>query len=98
MHELTTTYQSATHRYTRRYHTILSQRSILSLLFILVLVTDLLFGRNSEKLCRIVACAGMVLVITKDIAQLPLIGDQATVAIQQYVAANTYLFNFQADH
>lgn len=48
----------------------------LSLLFIVVLVTDLLFGRNSEKLCRIVACAGIVLVITKDIAQLPLIGDR----------------------
>ncbi|MBC7401186.1 MAG: NADH-quinone oxidoreductase subunit N [Mucilaginibacter sp.] len=48
----------------------------LSLLFIVVLVTDLLFGRNSEKLCRIVACAGILLVITKDIAQLPLIGDR----------------------
>lgn len=45
-------------------------------LFILVLITDLLFGRNSEKLCRIVACVGMVLIIGTDLQQLPLIGDQ----------------------
>ncbi|MES2379145.1 MAG: NADH-quinone oxidoreductase subunit N [Bacteroidota bacterium] len=48
----------------------------LSLLFIVVLVTDLIFGRNSEKLCRIVACAGILLVLTKDVEQLPLIGDR----------------------
>lgn len=47
----------------------------LSLLFIVVLVTDLLFGRNSERLCRIVACAGLVLVIFQDVAQLLLIKD-----------------------
>ncbi|MDB5031483.1 NADH-quinone oxidoreductase subunit N [Mucilaginibacter sp.] len=47
----------------------------LSLLFIVVLITDLLFGRNSEKLCRIVACGGVILVISKDILQLHLIGD-----------------------
>ncbi|BAU53146.1 hypothetical protein MgSA37_01313 [Mucilaginibacter gotjawali] len=41
----------------------------LALLFILVLVTDLMFGRNSEKLCRIIACAGILLVIHKDYQQ-----------------------------
>jgi NADH-quinone oxidoreductase subunit N len=48
----------------------------LAALFILVLVTDLLFGRNSEKLCRVVAGVGMVLIIGTDLQQLPLIGDQ----------------------
>ncbi|WP_295675417.1 NADH-quinone oxidoreductase subunit N [uncultured Mucilaginibacter sp.] len=41
----------------------------LALLFILVLVTDLLFGKNSDKLCRIIACAGILLVIHKDYQQ-----------------------------
>jgi len=45
----------------------------LGLLFILVLVTDLLFGRNSEKLCRIIACAGILLVIHKDYQQIELL-------------------------
>ncbi|MDB5122595.1 MAG: hypothetical protein JWP94_724 [Mucilaginibacter sp.] len=45
----------------------------LAALFILVLVTDLLFGSNSEKLCRIIACAGMVLVLFKDIDQAHLL-------------------------
>jgi NADH-quinone oxidoreductase subunit N len=41
----------------------------LVILFILVLVTDLLFGRNSGKLCRIIACAGVLLVIQRDYQQ-----------------------------
>ncbi|ASU33297.1 NADH-quinone oxidoreductase subunit N [Mucilaginibacter xinganensis] len=45
----------------------------LTVLFILVMVTDLLFGRNSEKLCRIVACAGILLVINKDYQQIQLL-------------------------
>jgi NADH-quinone oxidoreductase subunit N len=48
----------------------------LALLFVVVLVTDLLFGRNSEKLCRIVACAGMLLVIVTDMTQLLIVKDQ----------------------
>ncbi|MDB5115247.1 MAG: hypothetical protein JWQ79_739 [Mucilaginibacter sp.] len=48
----------------------------LSLLFILGLVTDLLFGRNSERLCRIVACAGIALIIVLDLQQLLLVKDQ----------------------
>ena len=38
----------------------------LSLLFLVVLITDLLFGRNSEKLCRIVAATGMLFVLFQD--------------------------------
>ncbi|WP_295792410.1 NADH-quinone oxidoreductase subunit N [Mucilaginibacter sp.] len=45
----------------------------LTALFILVLITDLLFGRNSEKLCRIVACAGILLVIQRDYQQIQLL-------------------------
>jgi len=41
----------------------------LSVLFIVVLLTDLLFGKNSQKLCKIVACAGMLLVIVWDLDQ-----------------------------
>jgi NADH-quinone oxidoreductase subunit N len=48
----------------------------LAALFILVLITDLLFGRNSEKLCRIVAVVGMILIIGADLQQLPLMGRQ----------------------
>ncbi|HEY8929616.1 MAG TPA: NADH-quinone oxidoreductase subunit N [Mucilaginibacter sp.] len=42
----------------------------LTVLFVVVLVTDLLFGRNSEKLCRIIACAGILLVLHKDYQQI----------------------------
>jgi NADH-quinone oxidoreductase subunit N len=45
----------------------------LTVLFILVLITDLLFGRNSEKLCRIIACAGILLVLHKDYQQIQLL-------------------------
>ncbi len=45
----------------------------LAVLFVLVLVTDLLFGRNSQNLCRIVACAGILLVIHKDYQQIQLL-------------------------
>src|SRR3569833_1889554 len=45
----------------------------LTVLFILVLVTDLLFGRNSEKLCRIIAFAGLLLVIQRDYQQINLL-------------------------
>ena len=51
----------------------------LTVLFILVLVTDLLFGRNSEKLCRIIACAGMLLVIQRDFQQIQLLFDSGQV-------------------
>jgi NADH-quinone oxidoreductase subunit N len=45
----------------------------LAALFLVVLATDLIFGRNSEKLCRIVACAGLLLVAHKDYQQLELL-------------------------
>jgi NADH-quinone oxidoreductase subunit N len=45
----------------------------LSVLFIVVLLTDLLFGKNSQKLCKIVACAGMFLAMVKDLEQISLL-------------------------
>jgi NADH-quinone oxidoreductase subunit N len=45
----------------------------LAVLFVLVLVTDLIFGRNSEKLCRIIACGGVLLVIHRDYQQMQLL-------------------------
>lgn len=45
----------------------------LTVLFVLVLVTDLLFGKNSARLCRTVACAGILLVIFKDLQQFEFI-------------------------
>src|SRR5260370_4485383 len=45
----------------------------LSVLFVVVLVTDLLFGKNSGWVCRITACIGLVLVILKDLEQFKLL-------------------------
>ncbi len=45
----------------------------LAILFLLVLVTDLIFGKNSEKLCRIIAVAGMLFIIFKDLQQVALV-------------------------
>jgi NADH-quinone oxidoreductase subunit N len=45
----------------------------LALLFLLVLITDLIFGKNSDKLCRIVAFAGILLVIFKDLQQVAIV-------------------------
>lgn len=45
----------------------------LSVLFLVVLITDLLFGRNSQPLCRIVACGGILMVIFKDLQQVQLL-------------------------
>lgn len=47
----------------------------LTLLFLVVLITDLIFGRRSLKLCKIVACAGLLLVMFKDLQQIALILD-----------------------
>jgi NADH-quinone oxidoreductase subunit N len=41
----------------------------ITVLFVLVIVTDLLFGKTSARLCRTIACAGMVVVIFKDLQQ-----------------------------
>ncbi|SDE30076.1 NADH dehydrogenase subunit N [Mucilaginibacter pineti] len=47
----------------------------LGALFLIVLITDLIFGKTSTTLCRIVACAGIVVVMFKDLQQVALILD-----------------------
>ena len=45
----------------------------LSILFIVVFITDLIFGRNSRQLCKIIACVGVLLVIVQDLYQVSLL-------------------------
>lgn len=45
----------------------------LSILFIVVFITDLIFGRNSRQLCKIIACVGILLVIVQDLYQVSLL-------------------------
>lgn len=47
----------------------------LTVLFLVVLITDLIFGRRSVKLCKIIACTGLLLVLFKDLQQVALILD-----------------------
>jgi NADH-quinone oxidoreductase subunit N len=46
---------------------------LLAMLFVVVLVTDLIFRNNPLKLCRIIACAGMLLVLQRDFQQVQLL-------------------------
>ena len=45
----------------------------LSALFVVLLVTDLIFGKNSAWICRIIACGGLIVIALKDIEQLKLL-------------------------
>jgi NADH-quinone oxidoreductase subunit N len=45
----------------------------LSALFIIVLLTDLLFGKNSQWICKIVACVGVAFILIKDLEQIGLL-------------------------
>lgn len=47
----------------------------LSGLFIVVLLTDLFFGRKSAWMCKVVACGGMLFVIAWDVFEYGLTGD-----------------------
>src|ERR1700760_3583070 len=58
----------------------------LSVLFVIVLVTDLLFKRNSAQMCRLITFIGLVLVIFKDLAQFKLV-----VSGQNYLFFNQML-------
>lgn len=53
--------------------TLLIPELYLSGLFLVILVTDILFGKNSGWLCRILACAGLVVVLIKDLQQFGLV-------------------------
>lgn len=42
---------------------------LLAILFVVLLVTNMIFGKNSGGLCRIIACAGLLLVMQRDYQQ-----------------------------
>lgn len=71
----------------------------LSVLFVVILVTDLLFGKNSAWLCKIVACGGLILVILKDIEQLKLLlaGSQFFFSNMLLLHDNTVPFKLMID-
>ncbi|WPU95927.1 NADH-quinone oxidoreductase subunit N [Mucilaginibacter sabulilitoris] len=60
----------------------------LGLLFIMVLVTDLIFGKRSAGLCRTISCAGLVLVMFKDLQQVALVADG-----QHFIFSNMLLLS-----
>ncbi len=45
----------------------------LSALFLVILITDLLFGKNSFLLCKIIACGGVFMIILSGLLQIPLV-------------------------
>jgi len=45
----------------------------LSALFVVLLVTDLLFGKNSAWICKIIACGGLIIIAMKDVEQTKLL-------------------------
>jgi len=45
----------------------------LSALFVVLLVTDLLFGKNSAWICKIIACGGLIVIAMKDVEQTKLL-------------------------
>jgi NADH-quinone oxidoreductase subunit N len=47
----------------------------LVLLFLIVMITDLVFGKRAVAYCRAVACAGLVIVLFKDLLQFGLVLD-----------------------
>ncbi|WP_183566311.1 NADH-quinone oxidoreductase subunit N [Mucilaginibacter sp. SP1R1] len=60
----------------------------LALLFIIVMITDLIFGKRSTGLCRTVACAGLVLVMYRDLTQFTLVVDG-----QHFIFSNMLLLS-----
>lgn len=71
----------------------------LSVLFLVVLATDLLFGKNSGWLCRVIACTGLVLVIYKDLQQFQLLLTGAHFLFNQMLllTRTTLLFKLMID-
>lgn len=60
----------------------------LGALFLLVMITDLLFGKKSIGLCRTVACAGLLVVLFKDLQQV-----EMTLHAQHFIFSNMLLLS-----
>jgi len=71
----------------------------LSVLFVVLLVTDLIFGKNSAWICKIIACGGLILVISKDIEQwkLLLAGSQLFFSNMLLLHEKTVAFKLMID-
>ncbi|WP_184542522.1 NADH-quinone oxidoreductase subunit N [Mucilaginibacter sp. FT3.2] len=60
----------------------------LGLLFLVVMITDVLFGKKSTSLCRTVACAGLLVVLFKDLQQVGI-----TLNAQHFIFSNMLLLS-----
>ncbi|SEP06001.1 NADH dehydrogenase subunit N [Mucilaginibacter gossypiicola] len=71
----------------------------LTVLFLVVLITDLIFGRRSVRLCKIVACTGLLLVLFKDLQQVALIldGDHVIFGSMLLLRRSTVFFKIIID-
>ena len=69
--------------------TYFAPEAYLAALFIIVLVTDLLFGKTSLTLCKIITCAGLLLVLYKDYQQYQLL--YGTIQIGGHIIFNGML-------
>jgi NADH-quinone oxidoreductase subunit N len=49
----------------------------LAVLFLLVLITDLIFGRDSAWICRVIAIGGLLVILFKDLQQIGLLQTKA---------------------
>ena len=60
-----------------------------------ILITDLLFGKNSGWICRILACGGMLLVIMQDLAQLRLVLAEGHLFFSEMLLLTAKSFGFK---
>lgn len=63
----------------------------LSALFIIVLITDLIFGKNSQRLCKIIACVGVALICILDFGQRDFIKQSLNENIPIFLFNNSLL-------
>ncbi|MEO8884739.1 MAG: NADH-quinone oxidoreductase subunit N [Mucilaginibacter sp.] len=71
----------------------------LAIFFMLVLLTDLIFGKNSAKLCRAVACMGIAIVIFKDLQQVAMVLHEGRLLFSNMLLLNhtSLVFKFIID-
>jgi NADH-quinone oxidoreductase subunit N len=71
----------------------------LSALFVVLLVTDLLFGKNSAWICKIIACGGLIVIALKDVEQskLLLAGSQLFFSNMLLLHEKTVAFKLMID-
>lgn len=63
-------------------------------LFVLVFVTDLIYGNNAAKMCRTVAIVGSLIILYFDLCQLPLVLGDGTHDNSRYLFSGMLYLNF----